>query len=118
MFSVRRTVLFVLPAGRDAACCCAGCCVCACCVCAGWVAGAAAADGEDVCGCGRFAAVPGTPEAIRVVPLVSSVFCELTITERVGSNVSSLCSPLVMSTSAQTPVRNLSEPKSGSNVLL
>ena len=39
--------------------------------------------GREV-GRGRFEAVPGTPVAV-VPPLISSVFCEVTITDLLGS---------------------------------
>src|SRR5277367_5441421 len=68
-------------------------------------------------GRGKFAAVPGDP-ALRADPVLSSVFCELSMTDLLGSTVSSLCSPLVKSQSTETPARNLSEPRSGSSVAL
>ena len=53
---------------------------------------------------GRAEAVPGIPPAPAAEPaavwegvVMSSVFCELTITEWVGSKFSSLCSPLFRS---------------------
>ncbi len=73
-------------------------------------------DGRDV-GRGRLEAVPGVPEAIAP-PLMSSVFCELIITDLLGSNVSSLCSALLKSQSTEAVARNLSAPSSGSSVLL
>ena len=86
------------------------------CVAAGGVC-CCALDATACCGA-RLDAVPGAAGSTRVTPLVSSDFCELTITDLAGSKVSSLCSPLVMSMSADTPVRNLSTPSSGSSVLL
>ena len=60
--------------------------------------------GRDV-GRGRVEAVPGTPDDVE--PLVlSSVRCELTITERAGSKTSSLCSPPEKSHSTETPALN------------
>src|SRR5580704_17095426 len=129
MLSERRVVLVELPPVRAGVCCAALCapagCPFGCPGCAGCVpaAGVAAGgvccafEGEVCCG-GRLEAVPGIPPPMRVVPLCSSVFCELVITDLEGSNVSSLCSPLVMSMSADTPVRNLSAPSRGSSVLL
>ena len=46
-----------------------------------------------------------------IAPLISSVFCELTITDFAGSKVSSLCSPLVKSQSTETPARNCPRPE-------
>ena len=56
------------------------------------------------------------PAMARVGVEVSSVVCELTIAEWVGSKVSSLCSPLVKSVSAETEARNRPAPTSGSSV--
>src|SRR5689334_12500868 len=72
--------------------------------------------GRDA-GRGRLDAVPGTPDAV-LVPAISSVRCEVTITDFAGSKVSSLCSPLVKSHSTETPARNLSAPSRGSSVVL
>ncbi len=66
-------------------------------------------------GRGRFDAVPGTPPD-ELEPAESSDFWEVTMTERSGSKVSSLCSPLVKSHSSVTPARYFSDPRSGSSV--
>src|ERR1700735_4667506 len=49
-------------------------------------------DPEEVVfgGRGRFAAVPGDP-ALSAEPVFSSVFCDVSITDLLGSTVSSLC---------------------------
>src|ERR1700693_2217625 len=74
---------------------------------------------EDVVfgGRGRFAAVPGDP-ALSVEPVLSSVFCEVSITDLLWCTFSSLCSPLVKSQATETPARNFSEPRRGSRVAL
>ena len=53
-------------------------------------------------GRGRLDAVPGCPEP-AVPEVASSVFCELNITERAGSKLSSLSSPEASSQSTVTP---------------
>ena len=74
------------------------------------------APGREV-GRGSVEAVPGTPLPPED-PEESSVRCELSITERAGSKISSLCSPPVKSHSTETPARNLLAPSSGSRVEL
>src|SRR5580692_5281704 len=105
MFSDRRVVELVLPPVCGVFCCA----VCVCALfwpdCPGVCAGCVAAGGGDCAPAGccgaRLDAVPGDVGGeMRVTPLVSSVFCEVSITDLAGSNVSSLCSPLVMSMSA------------------
>src|SRR5438477_7968872 len=121
MLSVRLVAVVLVPDGRGAFGWAAGCGGALGCE----TAGCELATGELAAGvaaacCGRLEAVPGGAgvTAGRVVPFESSVFCEVSMTDLLGSKVSSLCSPLVMSTSADTPVRNLSAPRSGSSVLL
>src|SRR5690348_9357448 len=70
--------------------------------------------GRDV-GRGNVDAVPGTPLALEL-PEPSSVRCEVTITLRAGSKISSLCSPPEKSQSTLTPDRNFSDPSSGPRV--
>src|SRR6476619_6916774 len=72
--------------------------------------------GRDV-GRGRLDAVPGTPVALGA-PELSSVRCELTITDRVGSNTSSLTSPPEKSHSTDIPARKRFAPRRGSRVAL
>ena len=49
-------------------------------------------------------------------PVHPRCVCDVTITDFAGSKTSSLCSPLVRSTSAETPMRKWSGPSSGSSV--
>src|SRR5580658_2629721 len=102
MLSERFVDEVVVPAGRVAAACCAG--VDAAPGVAGLAAGVAGLAGgvvvDAVVGGGKLDAVPGGvgPVPGRVLPLESSTFCDVAMTDLVGSNVSSLSSPLVMST--------------------
>src|SRR5271165_5381661 len=70
-------------------------------------------DGRGV-GLGRFEEVPGTPEDSALTD-PSSLRWEVVITDLLGSNVSSLCSPLVWSQSKSTLARNFSAPRRGTS---
>ena len=72
--------------------------------------------GREV-GRGSVEAVPGTPLE-TAAPVLSSVRCEVTMTLRAGSKISSLSSPPVKSHSTETPARNFSGPSSGPRVAL
>src|SRR3954453_6638177 len=65
---------------------------------------------------GKLEEVPGTPAFCAPEPATSSDFCDVTMTDFVGSRTSSLCSVVVKSQSAVTPTRKCPSPRSGSRV--